>query len=225
MISSLIKNQKARSQFAVYWAKLWMTIASISIAINLFIVLTLVQMAPKLKMIAQILPSPMHTLDHIQIDTLPVKGLLNSTANSNRINRELLDEMLIRYYIDKRISHFPDKIEMNSRWGAAGDIRKLSSPSVYSKFAKNMKEKIEQITSTRETRSVDITRISKLGNIYTVEFDVFLFNPYDPVVKPKIQKRIATITINHHPNRHVYSRILSNPFGFYVEKYDEDIKK
>ncbi|MBR6730530.1 MAG: type IV secretion system protein [Alphaproteobacteria bacterium] len=202
-----------------------MTLTAISIAINLFIVLTLVQMAPKLKVIAQILPSPMNTLDHIQIDTLPANRLMDSKSHSNRANRELLDEMLIRYYIDRRVSYFADKNEMTSRWGARGEIRRLSSPAVYAKFSKNIQEKIKQISTAKETQSVEITNISKLGNTYTIEFDVFIYNPYDPIVKPRVQQRVATITVGHYPNRHIYSRTFANPFGFYIQKYDEAVKK
>lgn len=220
-----IKNQKARGKIAVFLAKFWMTLAAISIAINLFIVLTLVQMAPKLKTIAQILPSPMSTMEHIQIDTLPVTGLLSSTSHSNKANRELLDEMLIRYYIDRRISYFADKFEMTERWGNRGEIRRLSSPAVYAAFSKNIQETIKKISSEKETRSVEIDKISKLGNTYTVEFKVYSFNPYDPLVKPVVQERVATVTISHYPNKHFYSSTLSNPFGFYIQKYDESIKK
>lgn len=225
MISMFIKNQKARGKIAVFLAKFWMTLAAISIAINLFIVLTLVQMAPKLKTIAQILPSPMSTMEHIQIDTLPVTGLLSSTSHSNKANRELLDEMLIRYYIDRRISYFADKFEMTERWGNRGEIRRLSSPAVYAAFSKNIQETIKKISSEKETRSVEIDKISKLGNTYTVEFKVYSFNPYDPLVKPVVQERVATVTISHYPNKHFYSSTLSNPFGFYIQKYDESIKK
>ena len=225
MISYFIKDQKKRGKIAIYLAKFWMTLASISIAINLFIVLTLVQMAPKLKVVAQILPSPMHTLDHIQIDTLPAKRLMDSKSHSNRANRDLLDEMLIRYYIDRRISYFADKDEMTARWGGAGEIRRLSSPAVYAQFSKNIQEKIKQIAAGKETQSVEINNISKLGNTYTVEFDVFHYNPYDPIVKPLAQQRVATLTIAHYPNRHIYSQNFSNPFGFYIQKYDEAVKK
>ena len=225
MLSYFIKDQKTRGKFALYWAKFWMTLAAISIAINLFIVLTLVQMAPKLKVIAQILPSPMNTLDHIQIDTLPANRLMDSKSHSNRANRELLDEMLIRYYIDRRVSYFADKNEMTSRWGARGEIRQLSSPAVYAKFSKNIQEKIKQISTAKETQSIEITNISKLGNTYTIEFDVFIYNPYDPIVKPRVQQRVATITVGHYPNRHIYSRTFANPFGFYIQKYDEAVKK
>lgn len=225
MLSYFIKDQKTRGKFALYWAKFWMTLTAISIAINLFIVLTLVQMAPKLKVIAQILPSPMNTLDHIQIDTLPANRLMDSKSHSNRANRELLDEMLIRYYIDRRVSYFADKNEMTSRWGARGEIRRLSSPAVYAKFSKNIQEKIKQISTAKETQSVEITNISKLGNTYTIEFDVFIYNPYDPIVKPRVQQRVATITVGHYPNRHIYSRTFANPFGFYIQKYDEAVKK
>lgn len=225
MLSLFSRNQELRTKLAVVRAKFWMTLASVSITFNLLIVLTLVQMAPKLKAIAQILPSPMSTTEHIQIDTLPAPGFLSTDSLSNKVNRELLDEMLIRYYVDRRISTFADKNEMNSRWGRFGDISRLSAPPVYSKFAKGLAEKIKQIGGLKETKSVDIVHISKLGNTYTVEFDVYTFNQYDSTVRPRVQRRSANIIIGHHPKRAFFSGRFSNPFGFYIQQYDEAVKR
>ena len=58
MVLNMFKNAKVRGTIALFLAKFWMTMAAIGIAINLILVLTLLQMAPKLKVIAQILNNP-----------------------------------------------------------------------------------------------------------------------------------------------------------------------
>ena len=224
MIYFLFKNSKIRGSIAVFLAKFWMTLASIGIAINLIIVLALVQMAPKLKMIAQVLPSSetaINTSSHIQVDTLPVKGLLSSTSDINKSNRSLIDEMLVRYYIDARLSLFADENEMGARWQMGGTIHRLSAPKVYKEFAKDLKEKLRGIKHLKATTSVYITSLTSLGNTYTAEVDVYVYNPFEPNEKPKVQHRVITIQVAHRNNVHRYNKVESNPYGFYVAVYKE----
>jgi len=228
MIFFLFKNSKIRGSIAVFLAKFWMTLAAISIAINLIIVLTLVQMAPKLKMIAQLLPSSettVNTSSHIQVDTLPVRGLLDSTSDINKSNRALIDEMLVRYYIDARLSSFADEFEMKARWDAGGTIHRLSSPGVYREFSKDIREKLKTIKNQRTTVSVHIDSLSNLGNTYTAEVDVYVHSSFEPNEKPKVQRRVVTMQIGHRNNIHRYNKFESNPFGFYVGVYKERVKK
>ncbi len=228
MIFFLFKNSKIRGSVAIFLAKFWMTLASISIAINLIIILTLVQMAPKLKMIAQVLPSSettINTSSHIQVDTLPIRGLLDSNSDINKSNRALIDEMLVRYYIDVRLSSFADEHEMSARWAAGGAVHRLSAPAVYREFSKDIKEKLKTIKNKRTTTSVHITSITTLGNTYTAEVDVYVHNPYEPNEKPKVQHRLITMQIGHRNNIHRYNKFESNPFGFYVGVYKERKKR
>lgn len=214
----------------MFLAKFWMVLASIGIAINLIIVLTLLQMAPKLKIIAQILPSSdttKETANYAQIDTLPLKGLLSSDSNINKNNRALLDEMFVRYYLDMRLSRFNDPAEMLYRW--VGVVRRLSAPHVYYTFLKEFKEGIEEelkkMPEEKETRSIDILSVSSIGKIYSVEFNVFQYDPLAPIPRPKVQRRIATIEIAHRPNVHLYNTQETNPYGFYIKNYRETVKK
>lgn len=228
MIYFLFKNSKIRGSVAVFLAKFWMTMASIAIAINLIIVLALVQMAPKLKMIAQVLPSSetaINTSSHIQVDTLPVRGLLGSTSDINKSNRALVDEMLVRYYIDARLSLFADEGEMASRWNPGGTIHRLSAPSVYKEFSKGLKEKLKSVKHLRTTTSVYIASLSALGNTYTAEVDVYIHNPFEPNEKPKVQRRVVTIQVAHRNNFYRYNKVESNPYGFYVAVYKERKKR
>ncbi len=230
MVNFYPKDAKTRSAIAVFLAKFWMILASIGVAVNLIIVLTLLQMAPKLKIIAQILPSSETTKDtsnYAQIDTLPLAGLLDSNSNINKKNRALLDEMFVRYYLDMRISRFSDPYEMASRW--TGAVRRLSSPIVYRNFLKQFEEGLEQelknLKEEKETTSIDIISISSIGKTYSVEYDVYTYLPLDPVPKPRVQRFIATIEIDHRPHVHNYNMQESNPYGFYVKKYRETVKR
>ncbi len=229
MIEMLFKNQRIRSNVAVFLAKFWMALASVGIAINLIIVLTLMQMAPKLKIIAQVLPSSETTINssnHIQVDTLPIKGLLGSTSDINKQNRSLIDEMLVRYYIDARLTAFADEWEMNARWAPRGVINRLSAPGVYRAFySKELREKIKGIKNEKATQSVDIVSISALGNTYTVEVDIYIHNPFEPHERPRVQRRVINMQIAHRPHIHHYNNIESNPYGFYVVQYNEKVKK
>ncbi len=229
MIEMFFKNQKIRNNVALFLSKFWMTLASIGIAINLIMVLTLLQMAPKLKIVAQVLPSSETTINstsHIQVDTLPIQGLLNSTSNINKQNRALIDEMLVRYYIDIRLSVFADEWEMRERWAPGGVINRLSSPRVYGSFyTKKIRETIKAIKNAKITQSVDVVSISALGNTYTIEVDVYTHNPFEPLERPKVQRRVINMEIGHRPNIHHYNKIESNPYGFYVTQYHEKIKR
>ena len=227
MFLNLFKNAKIRGTIALVLAKFWMTLASIGIAINLILVLTLMQMAPKLKVIAQILSNPenpmMNTMQHIQIDTLPMRGLLSSHSEINKTNRKLLDEMLVRYYLDMRYSLFADEREMRFRWAPGGVIHRLSSPAVYKKFAPH-KDEFKKIKGLNYSISVDILSITSLDNTYTVEFNLYTFYPHEPNEKPTVQRRVANFEIGHRRNVHIYNRIASNPFGFYVKTFNETTK-
>ena len=59
---------KSNPNYAEAIAKFWMVIASVLIALNLFFVLTLMQMAHKLTIIAQVLTSPMNSYQFIQAE-------------------------------------------------------------------------------------------------------------------------------------------------------------
>ena len=74
-------------------ARFWMVVASIVIGINLFLILTLLQMAPKLKVIAQILSTaPMRSEQLLQTEPF----------SSDTGDKSLIDEALLRFYLENR---------------------------------------------------------------------------------------------------------------------------
>lgn len=193
-------------------AKFWMVIAAVLLIINLFMVLTLMQMAPKLQMIAQVLTvSPMQS-----------NQLLQTEPFSDRTgDKELLDEALLRYYLEMRYTTFQDSQEMNYRWGGAGPLARLSAPNVYDSFAKGLKDRLGAVTSGQKTTSIDIISISRLDNIFTIEFDVYTFQQNKAVPS----RKVAVVTIGYDPGRKFFGAQYSNPFGLYVRSYEESAKK
>ncbi len=208
---------KLRTQNLVYGmgeglAKFWMVIASIIIGINLFLILTLIQMAPKLQVIAQILTtSPMQSNQLLQTEPF----------SYNAGDKKLIDETLIRYYMDARYTSFQDKDEMQRRWGGAGPVARLSTQDVYRKFAGDLKEKLTAVNNSNTTTNVDIISISRLDNIFTIEFDVYTYGRGNV----RSQRKVAVVTVGYNPGRRFFNASYSNPFGMFVKSYQESVKK
>ncbi len=207
-----------KSIAAEYWAKIWMIIAAFLVGLNLLIALTLLQMAPYLKVIPQILTSPMNSQEFIQTEPL------NSQSNSER---KLIDEALVRYYLEMRLTEINDVDELKRRWEPGGVINAFSSPKVYNDFMKKwedngLDQKLHQIWDQGYTTSVHITNISRWNNTFVIDFDLY---QYSGTVLNKIPKS-ATITVGFDENQYQFLRLkLSNPYGLFIETYTERDKK
>lgn len=205
-------NQKSDYSTAEGIAKFWMIITAVIVGVNLILILTLVQMAPKLKVIAQIATeNPRESKDLLYMEPF----------SKNAGDKKLIDETLIRYYMEMRHTTFQDKDEMNRRWGARGPIAQLSSTSVYKKFSNGLKDRITAINSSHGTTSVDILSISRMDNIFTIEFDIYHYS------RGSIQskRRVAVVNVKFSPSRRFFRKSYSNPFGMYVDSYEETEKK
>lgn len=193
-------------------AKFWMIVASIIIGINLFLILTLLQMAPKLQVVAQVLTSSPMT----SVQLLQTEPFSQSTSD-----KKLIDETILRFYLDSRYNTFQDKDEMNYRWGPSGPVAFFSSPAVYRAFTTGLSDKITAISNNKSSTSIDIISVSRIDNIYTVEFDVYTY------IRGQVSKkrRIAVVEVAYSPARRSFNTIHSNPFGMYIQKFTETIKK
>lgn len=211
MLFSSLKETNIRGLAVELLAKFWMIIAAIIIGINLFIVLTLLQMAPRLQIVAQILTTPMSSQELVQAD--PFSSAIG--------DKKLIDETLIRYYLDMRLSEFYDKQEMARRWQAGGPVFRLSATDVYQRFAQNLKEKLAAVNTSPGTKSVDVLSVSRLDNTFTVEFDIYVYSRGSM----QVQRRVAIIEVGYNPLRRFFRTTASNPYGLFVKKYTESVKK
>ncbi len=213
MLSSDLKeNISLRGKAAEWRAKFWMFVASLIIVINLFIILTLLQMTPQLRMWAQILINPMTTQQLVQ--TSPFSQTFG--------DKKLIDETLVRHYLDMRYNQISDKWEMERRWGPRGPVATLSSPDVYKKFAgQNLNERLEKISSSSPTKNVDVLSVSRLDNTFTIEFDLYTYFRGSL----KSTRHVAIITIGYNSGRKHYRSTGANPYGLYVRTFNESVKK
>ncbi len=210
-------SPSARGVAAEFLAKIWMAIAVVFVALNLFIILTLFQIAPKLKIIPLILTSPMNSQEFIQTEPLE-SGTIS--------DRKLIDEMILRYYLEMRFTQMNDFNEMHRRWGPHGVVASLSSPQVYSEFFNSgeggMEQRYRNAFGQGFTVSVHITNISRWNNTYVVDFDLHRYANG----KTNVEHKSATVTVAFNPNKYHFLRKQSaNPYGMYVTTFTVRNKK
>lgn len=205
------KLKKSNPNYAEGWAKLWMGVATVLIGLNVFFVLTLMQMAPRLKIVAQVLTEPMNSLQLIQAEPF----------ESEIADRNLIEEMLIRYYLTERHTMFPDEREMLSKWSGRGEIARLSSPQVYYEFYQGLGEMTNNIQKLNYSQGIDIREISRRNDTWTVEFDIYQKGGGFS----RKETRVAVIETTDVPARRVYRIKMSNPYGFTIIKYRDAVKK
>ena len=206
------KLKKSNPDYARAVAKFWMCIASVFIAFNIFFVLTLMQMAPRLTVVPQILTKePMKSLELMQAESFA----------ANITDKHLIDEMMIRYYLTERYTRFADEIEMQNKWGVWGTISLLSTPQVYQEFYQSLGDVVENVRQMPYSQSIDIRTIERSGRTWHVEFDVYQLG------QSGIHKetRVAVLESAETPFRRSFRMRGSNPYGFIIISYTDAIKK
>lgn len=205
------KPEKTNPNYAEAIAKFWMSIAAILVALNLFFVLTLMQMAPRLTIIAQVLTSPMNSNQFIQAEPF----------NADISDKNLIEEMMIRYYLTNRYFMVPDEEEMRNRWSGFGVVGQLSTPQVYEAFYSGLGELPEKIRTLELTQNIDIRRVERHNDTWTVEFDIYRLMGG---VASK-QTRVAVLESANAPHLGWYRTDFSNPYGFFIYSYTDAEKK
>ena len=133
----------------------------------------------------------------------------------------LLEEMLVRYYLEMRYSVISDKQEMLRRWGTGGIVHRLSPGSVFAAFSVS-DDDLAKLMEKKQTQSVDIRSISKpQRGLYVVEFDLYTLNG-EHFVKRTYN---ASLRYIHVPSYKWFSSEMSNPFGMVFVGFDSAEKK
>lgn len=189
----------------------WMIVTGILIAFNLMFVLTLLQMAPKLQVISQILTSPMNSSQLIETEPF----------SSDVGDKKLIDEMLIRYYLTMRHTFFPDSEEILRRWSTYGPVFVLSTPAIFKEFREVILPMTENINKAGYTQNIDIRSVSRNGNIFTVDFDLYKLAGQSL----SRESRVAIVEIMYDPDNIFYMSEYANPYGVTVKGYQENKKK
>ena len=202
--------------FRVLPLRFWMGLSIVLMTICILLVMTLSKMAPHIHVVPQL----------FRTDTMSANQFVEATAINPHVSvkeAKLIDEMLIRFYIENRFFYVPDMRELAYRYGRQGPVARLSTPNVYSVFIKGKGNYLENAQSNPDTMTVDILNVRRRDNVFTVDFDIYRFTDGRSAFKGT--KR-ATIKIGHNWGRRSFGTDFVNPYGFYVISYDEtDLKK
>lgn len=153
------------------------------------------------------------------------KGIMKSDQQSETIpfeaegnNKDLIDNMLIRYYIETRYTVFPDQQEMVRRWKIGSPFSQLTTKKLYEQFiGDDFEKKVTKLPKVVST--VDIISVqqdSKDNNLYTVDFDIY---GRGSAGEHNRQKKRATLKVGHGRARNTAT--FANPYGTFIGYFSE----
>ena len=194
----------------------WMGLSIALMVVCIILVMTLSKMAPEVQVIPQL----------FRRDAMSANQFIEATAINPKVRvkeSKLIDEMLVRFYVENRYLFVPDKSELFYRYGPFGPIARLSTPALYSQFIQSKGNYLEKAQNNTDTESIDIWDVRRRDNVFYVDFDIYNFSGGRPTFRGT--KR-ATIKIGHNWNKRSLNRKdFVNPYGFYVMSYEESTLK
>ncbi len=211
-ISELHRRSVAKG--ASFVANLWLSVAIFLMVLNLFLVLTLRQVAPQLKIISQPVFSDALTSS---------QTVISEPFDVDMMDKNKINEMLIRYYLSNRYGVVPDFSEMYRRWAAGGVLDRLSPDSVYKPFARENVGQLEQISKLGTTSSINITKMSHLDNTWTIELEVFTRENASGRVMRQLYD--VVLEVRTHPRNAFFNSDFINPYGLQIVDFRQTQKK
>jgi len=148
---------------------------------------------------------------------------LSQTVPLSIANTAILDEMMVRYYLEMRYSLLPDQKEMERRWAPSGVVAYLSTPSVFKEFQAQAID-LEKVEG-RRPKVVDIIRVERVNNSkqYFVDIDIY---EYDGSTRWVKQRKSLTVDYANWTSRVMLNQAFANPNGFIVTRvYEAEVIK
>ena len=193
--------------------RFWMGLSIVLMTICLILVMTLSNMAPRIVVLPQLFTP----------DTMRFGQFIEATNLGAQVKeKRLIDEMLVRFYVENRYFYVPDGWELAYRYGGRGPVARLSTPNIYSGFVRGKGNYLENLQEKSETTSIDITKINRRDNTFTVDFDIYRFNNGQRMFGGS---RRATIQVGYSPRFINFSKDFANPYGLFVSHYKETTLK
>ena len=174
--------------------------------------LTAIQMGGNLKVVAQFFSVAPKTFTQL-------KSI--SPFESGTKDKSMIDEMLMRYYLEMRYSQIPDSAEMRYRWGVGGPLYYLSLPSLYNDFSKGIAKKIDDLPDVVKT--IEVKRVIRQENVFMVDFVVYENLPGGQV---RVQQKNAILEFIYIPARRILGwPHFNNPYGLTFVRFEETERK
>ncbi len=172
--------------------------------------LTAVQVAGELKVVIQFFPT---TKDSVILHEFKQ---LNTLSPIEMGDRKLVEEMLVRHYLEMRYEQIPDEREMRYRWGIMGPVYTLSTLDEYNKFAVGLKKKLEDLPDVITT--IEVERVSKNDYVFNVDFRILENLPSGQV---RVKEKNAILEFRYATGRPRWDPKLINPYGLIFIRFEE----
>ena len=200
-------------RFSTVSLRVWIGFSIVLMTICLIMVLTLSNMAPRVTVLPQLFSQ----------DTMRFGQFVEATNLGAQVKeKNLIEEMLLRFYVENRHFYIPDGHELVYRYGGGGPIARLSQPNIYLKWVAGKGNYLERLQESTETTTVDIVNFKKDDKTFTIDFDVYRFNNGQQMFGGR---RRATIRVGYDPRRRSFGKDFANPYGLFVWHYDETALK
>lgn len=130
-------------------------------------------------------------------------------------DRLMIEEMLIRYYLEMRYTFFPNSAEMMRRWGWNSPMAYLSSSGVHRELVgQDLEQKIRDMGES--IRTVNITKFEKDSkNDYArnIQMEIYILRP-DGFLE-NVQKYNVRLVFNYNNKYKLFTPNFNNPYGMY----------
>jgi len=178
-----------------------------------FLALTVLQAQQALKVLAFVVPKDVGT-----------KGIAGAIPfddfEVDEKWHDLLEQMMVRYYIEMRYTIIPDPVEMMRRWGPGGTLRLISSPQLYNAFV-TKEANLARLKENKIMQSVDIREVKKLrAGTYSVSF--YLYRKGLDGMR-QIGPMVVSLIYRYSNRYRFFSPEFSNPLGMYFVILDKSV--
>ncbi|MDD4519536.1 MAG: VirB8/TrbF family protein [Alphaproteobacteria bacterium] len=209
--SQLMKKRIYRAEWI---SSLVMISAFFLLFLNFIFTIFFLQLLPYLRVVALPVTQEMTSKETVQIE--PIDNQIQSI--------DKIHETLIRFFVERYHSTFPDETELTRRWNYGGDIYTLAGDKVYASFYKTYMTNISNyVNEAAPVVDINIIKTSHVGNNWQVEFDARTFS--SDGTPPLVVRYIAALYIQDLKERIYYGKNIINPVGMTVMDYRFSIKK
>lgn len=140
-------------------------------------------------------------------------------------DRTLIEEMLVRYYLEMRYTFFPDFNEMMYRWGWNSPLAHISTSRVHEEVVgDDLENKIRQMPDfVRTVGILDISRDKESSNAYQVQMAIYTLRQDGVFESTELYN--VRLVFRYSNSRKFYASQLSNPYGLYFTYVDAQLVK
>ncbi len=193
----------------LWTARVFSVFGIVSIVANIVLIISLLNMTPLIRVEPFLFSFVEKDEQVIEIEPL----------TSNMTDNDIVTESMVRYYILIRNTLVNDLEIMQSRWGADGPVKWMSSDANYREFSNKNLEVLQKIKQEGLTRNVTIYSIVRLSkDIWQAEIVTEDILPSS--AQPVKTKWVVNLRVGYKKDMRVkYSQRLKNPLGFIVQQY------